>query len=834
MMVQQLAYDAEFLLGAKGDRPRPTLVAQREKIQEIEKAAAQKAGTNVAMGGDTQHRRATEQAREAVVTRGVVEVSPSDHPRFLDPDGDLDQELHRRHAERIATWLEKAKQNANTRGQRLYWKHLVTDFRATNTGLVERVGVMRSVIGQQNVVKDSQLIAYEGQAPQWGAASTAKKTTLPLDWRAQQYSSAVQNLPAVDDTSSAKLQVHQLRQLSNMGPNGERPEHLKTATLEMWDTASRILEATSTPCEAGLSPELARVASCKELLEEGFAVFLNSEHNAAAGRDILKLAEVYSRSQQCGGTSSDVEQWVIAYLCLRAGDIKGLISTLTNAGDAHAALAAESHWPAVRRTGSGSMALVPKPQQSRQLREFSDYELSSNPYKHAVRLILSRAATAKDVERVRAALLNTPALRFAQDHVWLHLSLINCVAPPPELSSTQDLQQAPYSLKYYVSVVENVPPSELSTPLDPLLYCKVMLWSQCYAKAIAAFLPPTCLDDLVDFGIEGLHLALMLTRHGLLADNAAMSHQIQTQLEEYVVKLIPHDATAGLYYLRLLPEVEMQRAFTSVCMNRAACEKLLGTASPDGTVNTRNSAAASAWHPSTCGKLARLAADTARERGSVQLAVELYLISIHHVIAAEGAGGSAAVGAAVRELLSFVNPKISHAIEAMEEAGNLNRTTQDVLQAGRLVFSHFQVMSTACERTEGLPLRTFEQLYWAAVLCWNVNGHDVARAWQAYSSLDILPRGKTDVPRLVEEVNYRCDAGTVRKVVHITVTKVLDMVYQAMVSEDISQHGTGEKARLLEIARAIISFQSQLRIPPATKTATRLSQRRQLLSQLGL
>ncbi|KAJ9458384.1 hypothetical protein DIPPA_12845 [Diplonema papillatum] len=878
VLAQQLENEAAFLVGNGEHRARPTLTAQREKIQEVEKAAIQRAGNVMSvLPGDPMHKRATEQAREAIVTRGVVEVNPVQHPRTLHPEGNFDQELHRKHAERLTNWAEAAKESTVARCQRLYWKQLVKDFRTNANGLLDNAGLRRAVIGQPGggagsagsgaslMPRDRDVVNGEnGKLILIPGESTPAGSTLQLDYRAPQYSIVVQHLSAPDA-------IQQLKQLSALGPKGERAPHLKTSLHELWDTVARMLKVHGKVHDAGLPKQLSRIGACRQLLEEDFLRFLGRECRAAGGgpgpaahafngADTVKTAVKYAQMQHVsGGEESELCLWAAAFWCLRSGDNASVAKLCRSLGDNFASTAAEHNWPSIVTTPSGALAVNPAIGTKGQLEPITDEQLAENPYKCAVRLILGRAATVQDAERVRKALIATPALRFAQDHVWYHLALVNCVVPPADASLTTSAEggDAPYCLQYYQKLVQNVPPSELSVLLDPLLYTKVMLWSGCLTNAVSSLLPPTVLEDLHEYTLEGLHLALVLTREGVFKESArdqnepsvesfsVIELQIQTQLQDYVLRLIPHDAMSGLYYLSRLPEGTMQKAFFSVCLNKDVCAKLLGSVTNDGNVHVEDTAAAAFWPSSHCAWLATGAAGVARERGTVLQATQLYIIAVHHLLSASkvgGAEGAAALpahetklgymSAVVRALLSFLNPRLSHAIEDMDDTSTpLTEATQDVLAAARVVFAHLQTLS--CDtQSEALALRAFEQLYWMAVLCWNVSGGNVARAWQAYSSLGILPRESSDVARLVEEVNYRCDAATVRKVLHVAVVKVLDLIYHGLSTS--APEATADRSRLIEMARAVSTFQSQLRVSPNAGTSARLVNRRRLLHSLGV
>eukprot|EP01063_Lacrimia_lanifica_P012880 TRINITY_DN19580_c0_g1_i1.p1 TRINITY_DN19580_c0_g1~~TRINITY_DN19580_c0_g1_i1.p1 ORF type:complete len:851 (+),score=284.22 TRINITY_DN19580_c0_g1_i1:76-2628(+) len=837
--MQRLTSDAEFLLRGKEGRPRPTLAAQKEKLQEVEKQAMLRAGGSVfAIPGDASHKRATEQAREAVMTCGIIEVSPVEPTRALNPDADLDQELHRRHAERLTNWLETAKATTVSRSKRMYWKHLVKDFKVNNAQAVQTCGLKRAIIGRPMQGDAGQLVPSiadrgAGAAPLPEAAAAA----IPLDWRAHQYETVVRHLPEVQDAAASGQQIEQFGQLGSVGGDGERPEHLKQSVRNLWHTVARLVTAVVTPCEPGLSQEMSRAAACRDVLEEDFTVHMNrqwsqsEEGRTAPKAFISKIAAHYVRAQAFDVTG-ETEPWAVAFLCLRAGDVKGAVDVLERIGDAQSAGVARTTWPGVKATNAGSRTLVPSSQSARALREFSEAELAANPFQCAVRLLLSRSARVRDVDAIITALTRAHALKYAQDHVWLHLALAGCLSRPEDAANSQEQQDSPYSLLGYITRVENTPPSALNVPLDPLLYCRVMLWSQCPAKAVSALLPPTCLPDLQPFSIDGLHLALILSRYGLLPTGSAVERQLLRQLEEYVVLLVPHAPAAALSYLRLLPEECMKEVFSSICLRGAVCGQLLGRVGVDGRVDITRSAAAELWHPVQCAQLARSAAETAKERGSVLPAVELHLLSLHYALTPglqRDAASATLAQASARELLAFFNPKLSHAIQTMDDDHSpIPPATQEVLTAARMVFSHMQPLQHGVGDGDTMALNAFVQLYWIAVLSWNVSNRDVAKAWQAFSSLGVLPRTGSDVPALVEEMNYRCDAGTVRKVAHMAVLRVLDLIGLCMRSPDAAQAPEAQ-AHHLEMARALNTYQSQLRMPPSASVAAKLNQRRHLL-----
>ena len=734
--LEQLSHDAQFLLKGKGMRPMPTLAAQREKIQEIEKLATNRGGTAAALPGDVAHKRATEQAREAVITRGVVEVQAPDHHRPLNPQRDLDQELNRKHAERLTHWMERTKHATVARGQQLYWKQMVDDFKKNSTGVIESLGAKRGPIGDNR----HQAISENGGASQMmhgGAAPTQVSMwqgveqvsrTLPLDWRTEQYCSTIQCLPGLDERQAINQQVEHFKQLCRMGPKGERTTSRRQSAEGLWESVGRILTENASVCDSEVDKRMVRVNASRCILEEDFMVFLGKGRSQYT--EIIHLAEAYATEQLgTSGLHSEQLSWAVVYLCLRAGNLSAATSALNSVGDQHAAAVLNECWPLVSSSRNGVTIQVPVSESARSLRVFTDAELQQNPYKCAVRLILSRCATNSDVERVKTALYNTVTLRFSQDHVWFHLALVNCPTPPPAVAIPAD---TPYSLEYYQQLISNVAPSELSVPLDPLLYCKIMLWSQCYAKLIAAILPPSQLDDLSDFGLEGLHIALILSRHGLL-ENCAAQLQLYKQLESYVKRLVPHSPVASLRYIRLLPEAAMQEALNGLCLDKSACDKLLGRVLQDGTAEIRNSVVSQLWHVAQCADLSASAARHARERGSVLLSSELYLLSIHYSMTPESRALSSSLGSSsVKYLLDFLNPRMTHAIDSMEtaEPPTLTDSTNDVLSAARIVFSHLQIIKSASGSSEQKSIRTFEQLYWIAVLCWNVRHQEYQMGWQ--------------------------------------------------------------------------------------------------------
>eukprot|EP00754_Rhynchopus_humris_P050267 Rhum_TRINITY_DN8877_c0_g1::Rhum_TRINITY_DN8877_c0_g1_i1::g.30416::m.30416/K14309/NUP93, NIC96; nuclear pore complex protein Nup93 len=848
-MIQSLSNEAEFLQGKKDLRPRPTLAAQRDKIQEVEKLAMLRAGgTVVPVPGNASHKRATEQARASVLARGVVEIAPAESCT-LNPAGNLDTELYRSHAERLTNWLEQAKHTTTGRAQRIFRRSLVRDHRASNAALVESCGVKRALVpaAASAAAADAAATASTHPSAAGGCAAPSSgdlASPLPLDARAPQYCEVVRDLSSVVDPQSAAAQAQHLAQLAGQGAHGQRPDHHKRSVEGLWQTVGKLMAASCTPCEASLRAELARVDACRSLLEEDFSLHLRREYGEglpAVGT--LELAEQYAYTfaapTQPGaaagaavGAGDEVSAWAVAFLCLRTGDVSALGAALARIGDAEAAAAASKAWPPVRRTRSGPLALNLAAQGAKAFRSFTDAELAANPFRAAVRLVLSRSATVRDAERVQAALAGAAALKFAQDHVWLNLCLVNCVEAS-EPCTLQDRLDAPCSLAHYVSTVQAVHPSELMPPLDPLLYVKVMLWSQCPAQAVAALLPPTCIADLADFSLEGLHLALILNRHGFLADSPSVQGQLQAQVERYVTRLVPHRPSAGLQYLRLLPEAAMQQAFYAVSMESEVSRLLLGRAAANGTVDSDHSAAADFWPPAQCASLARGAAAAARERGLVLLSADQSLIAVHHSLAAQpqGATQGAAAGS-VRELLGFLNPRLAHVILELDETTNLSQATQDVLSASRLVYAHSAALTTGASSGEALALQAFHQLYWIAVLSWNVLSQDVLKGWQAFSTLGVLPRTLADVPRLVEEINFRADAGTVRKVIHVGVVRAFDLICHGL--STLSDSSADDRVRLIGMARALNTFQSQLRVPPASIVAQRLAQRSQMLLRLGV
>ena len=666
--IQQLNSDAGLLFGNRNVRPRATLAAQKEKIQEMEKVAMLRVGgTVVPVPGDAAHKRATEQAREAVVSRGLVEVSPADHPRKLNPDADLDHELYHRHAERLANWLERAKHSTVSRGQQLHGRHLVRNARSYNASLVESAGVVRP----------PALDNYTHPAPSYGQTHTAvtqAHAALPLDARAPQYSRIVKTLND-DDVKTSVLQIKQLSQLSSSGAGGPRAAHLRRTAEGLWDAVESLVQATTSPCEAALPRELARVSACRELLEADFATYLRREYGHSQSVGTRQLAEQHARIHfvSAGG---DMDRWAVAYLCLRAGDVQAFCETArAQLGDNTLACQAETFWPPVQPSASG--ALTPAPTAMEPLADITESNVRANPFKHAVQLILSRTARVSQVDVVKEALGASSALKFAQDHVWLHLALINRVDVDDRAPRADTL----FSLEVFAGSVEQVPPAELCLPLDPLLYCKVMLWGQCFGKAVAALLPPTGIPELADFALEGLHLGLLLSRFGMLDEASGTHAQLQAQLEGYVLRLLPHDAEAALHYLRLLPPASMQAAFHAVCQHRHACERLLGRVSTDGTADTSKSAAARFFPSATCAGLANGAAAMSRERDIVILSVESSLLALYYCVQHDTAQGvqTHKASAVIRELLSFLNVRLAHAINELDDAAALSQRSQDTL-----------------------------------------------------------------------------------------------------------------------------------------------------------
>ena len=114
-------------------------------------------------------------------------------------------------------------------------------------------------------------------------------------------------------------------QLSS-SPDGPRAAHLRRTAEGLWDAVESLVQATTSPCEAALPRELARVSACRELLEADFATYLRREYGHSQSVGTRQLAEQHARIHfvSAGG---DMDRWAVAYLCLRAGDVQAFCET---------------------------------------------------------------------------------------------------------------------------------------------------------------------------------------------------------------------------------------------------------------------------------------------------------------------------------------------------------------------------------------------------------------------------------------------------------------------------------------------------------------------------
>ena len=68
--------------------------------------------------------------------------------------------------------------------------------------------------------------------------------------------------------------------------------------------------------------------------------------------------------------------------------------------------------------------------------------------------------------------------------------------------------------------------------------------------------------------------------------------------------------------------------------------------------------------------------------------------------------------------------------------------------------------------------------------------------------MGILPRMQSDVPRLVDEINLRCDSATTRKVIHTAMAKVYDLIHNGLTTTNTTDSDGSSKTeyiRLIEV-----------------------------------
>ncbi|KAJ9467820.1 hypothetical protein DIPPA_27941 [Diplonema papillatum] len=832
--------------------PVPTLGAQASKLDSLERLAGMRPGS-VPARVDPRHKRSEEAAVRSMqaLERDQQELLNSYmvlHEQLTSPDADEDEGLGLpldatvdtiamyRHSLLLNSSLDKATLGSAEASKRLHWYHDHVDLTVATSRLSE-VSKLRNEMRYQH--RGLQLTSGAlGNGPQshWGNETRlGTDSVAKVEWRAEDFCKCV--LAWRSGVATWAEAIDNFKSASVNGPHGPRDDC--APILSLWDALIPVLEGATKMRAEGVTRSQA-MADCTRLyLEKEYRESLEEEAMADGmsdkakrnddldGRDTVGAVDVIAASannmqhrdpNRMGHHERPV--WVHAYLCLRAGLIEECAEHMVQVGRSilgpwanhPESLASQlmglgrelpDVWPPytfelttkrlVERTGASPTA-------QKLASELTDVDFEQNPFRCAVILILSRRTTCRDQAKLLEQIGRRYVFQYGQDKIWLHLALA--------VSDSHTGNEA-YRLAVYQKMVQNAPVSTFS---DVFLYCKAMLWSVAPQRAVTALVPPTIMESLSPYALEGMHMALLLVFNKCIED-PAIQQRVYRVLHEYLYKLLPYQPDVVVIYLGILPFTDS--VVIALADKEDSCHALLGRIGPAGEVFegpiTQLYPAAS----ERSGVYAAVAASL-KARGSVLLVTEMMLLAVHT------ASDPIRV---VRNLAKYLSARLTALVHELDVSVAPNVPKHETLQASSAAWPHLERFTGSVA-----DVIAFKQLHVMALLSWSLKrsrGYEVPGLVVDLQKMGLFPACEEEVPRCAATANTTADAATIRRVLPIAASFAV-----AHLAELVRGPATFS-GPWVTTANSLVLYVSQLEAPQSAETSGRIADARALLSQLA-
>ena len=540
-MAQKLEHDAQCLqhdtaLGPIA--PRPTLGAQARKVHDMEEdVLAHRKGQVAPVRVNLRHKRSQEAAARSVAmsfaTHADFEYESDDD--VPDENTTLDTLVARCHSQLLNKSLETA-QKGNALYQQWIHDHDCGDMVVATSRLSELSSLRSDLSEQSRALHLSSAYLGQGTHAHWGMQRDSI-TPGSSDWRAQRFASCMERV--VSGAHSWRDAIASFKGLAPEGPLGSRGEELVGSVEQLWDAVAAVLEGASVARGSGVTGEQSTADRIRAHLEAEFRNTLTSDPDQDLYPCIKTMVEKMQHRDPNRMGHSEAPCWAQAYLCLRAGNFAGCVLSLKESKSPLLGELLPEHWPPYVEHNGRMSERDALPLAEEMAEELTPLDYEANPYRCAVILILSRGCTQQAHGLLWHHMARREVVQFAQERVWLHLAL--CAKP----SKKKGL----YELSQYQSMAATAKVTDFA---NPYLYCRVMLWSLCANRLVSVLIPPTVVDCLGEFSLEGLHICVLLLVHDCITD-AAVKKRLQRALSAYITTLIPEHPHAAVTYLKLLP-----------------------------------------------------------------------------------------------------------------------------------------------------------------------------------------------------------------------------------------------------------------------------------------
>eukprot|EP01063_Lacrimia_lanifica_P011165 TRINITY_DN17958_c0_g1_i1.p1 TRINITY_DN17958_c0_g1~~TRINITY_DN17958_c0_g1_i1.p1 ORF type:complete len:882 (+),score=327.48 TRINITY_DN17958_c0_g1_i1:108-2753(+) len=871
-LAQRLEHEARGLQPSHAllPGPHPTLRTQRKKFDDMELSSAFSArvGGHVPVARvNLRHKKSEELALHSLrVDWGPVIDYDSEDDAILDVNSTVDDVVARAHVRSLNRSLERSQRGKSDAAKRLHWAHDEADFNVATARLSELSSMRRALQMQGRALRLGAGVLGRGPTTHWGAQGTGAAPHVGADWRSSDYKcvmdawvqvptqslytslaplyaaggaanqekademerslgKASEGSAAVDAPTWGAL-VGMFKQLVAKGPHGVRNGPEAGSLLELWDSIAAVVGGSTRRRAKGVSRQASMADAARAHLERQYREYISNPGDAEAkpdgtgtsraAREVLhSLAlTLQQRDPNVMGYAEPV-CWLLAYLALRAGEVGCLQECLAESGDAAAVqLAAEvpAHWPMYETVEGELRERPPAPTAKRLAAELTAYDYEADPYRCAVVLILSRSATVSAQAALWHQVSKREVTQYVQDRIWLNLAL--CASSAHSNGAPKEGPQQPYTLHELQLQASHAKVADFPCPF---LYLQAMAWSGAVPMVVHALVPPTLLEGLAEYALEGLHMSLLLVATLCVADEACI-RRVHRALEEYITKLVPFSADVATLYMRLMPNAA-EAILTRLCANTDACHALLGYVGVDGQVH--GGAVQDIFtDEKQRAQVVLSIGNSLRESGDdIFQASEVLLVAL-------GTGGEQQ---AVRALVAHLKVSLVKVVNELDGTGTHSACSVEVLRSLDMAGPHLERYEKIVEEVKAL-----RHLHCLSLLCCAVASRNPT-VWdlvQQVTSLGLFPADISDVPRCAAEVNTQCEVSSVRTALPVAVSMALSAIAQELQAPSSQALGP-IKRRLLEAAQALLLYATQLRVPVSMPTTSRIQAARIALSQLA-